>query len=158
MGDDRKISSVSLSIEKNDNTYRKKEDLLLRELNYSSQFYTNLFYHNPDAVFLFDQEGKFINVNARSAQLAETTEEKLLQMHFLPFIPEAEKDQVLDYFGRALNGESLDFQCSFITANGNHRILEVKNFPIVFQQEIIGVYGIAKDITEKLEMNSIQQT
>ena len=153
IGDDSKISSVSLSIEKNDKTYRKKEDLLLRELNYSSQFYTNLFYHNPDAVFLFDQEGKFINVNAQSAQLAETSEEKLLQMHFLPFIPEAEKEQVLNYFGRALHGESLDYQCRFVTAKGNHRILEVKNFPIVFQQEIIGVYGIAKDITEKLEID-----
>ncbi|WP_405198367.1 PAS domain S-box protein [Christiangramia sp. LLG6405-1] len=152
LGENKKISSISLSIEKNDQNYRQQKDLLLKELNYSSQFYTNLFFHNPDAVFLFDHEGKFINVNARSAQIAETTEENLLQMHFLPFIPEADHTQVLNYFGRALNGESLDYQCNFITAKKNHKVLEVKNFPIIFQQKIIGVYGIAKDITGKLEI------
>ncbi|WP_026915740.1 PAS domain S-box protein [Christiangramia portivictoriae] len=152
IAENHKIESISLSIEKTQQTSGNQENLLLKELNYKTQFYSNLFYHNPDAVFLFDQEGNFINVNAQSARIAETTEEELLQMHFLPFIPEKEKEQVLTYFGRALKGESLDYQCSFISAKGNHKYLEVKNFPIVYQQETIGVYGIAKDITEKLEI------
>ena len=153
ISENHKIESISLSIEKTQITSVNEENLLLKELNYKTQFYSNLFYHNPDAVFLFDQEGNFINVNAQSARIAETTEEELLQMHFLPFIPEKKKAQVLKYFGRALKGESIDYHCSFITAKGTLKYLEVKNFPIVYQQEIIGVFGIAKDITEKLEID-----
>ncbi|WP_295180477.1 PAS domain S-box protein [uncultured Christiangramia sp.] len=153
ISENHKIESISLSIEKTQITSVNEENLLLKELNYKTQFYSNLFYHNPDAVFLFDQEGKFINVNAQSARIAETTEEELLQMHFLPFIPEKKKAQVLKYFGRALKGESIDYHCSFITAKGTFKYLEIKNFSIVYQQEIIGVYGIAKDITEKLEID-----
>lgn len=149
---DQSIDSVSMVIEKNNPMLDKTQEVIIQELNYNSQLYTNLFYNNPDAVFLFDRQGNFINVNAQSALLAETTEEALLQMHFLPFLPESEHKYVQSCFERSLSGESLNYHCNFITKKGNHRILEIKNFPIIFEQEIIGVYGIAKNITEKLEI------
>ena len=116
---------------------------------YSKQIFSNLFYNNPDAVFSFDLDGNFVNANKRSVELAETSLPNLLRMHFLPFIPEDNHEKVTGHFRQALQGNHQRYITRFQSTKGTLRWLEISNLPITRRGEIVGVYGIAKDITEK---------
>ncbi|GAB2635374.1 PAS domain S-box protein [Belliella aquatica] len=124
-------------------------------LQKSEENYHSLFWENPDAVYSFDLEGKFIQVNPASALLAETTIEHLLSISFVPLIPEEDQDRVFQYFQKATLGETSNYQSGFLTTKGNKRVINVTNLPIIVNNEVIGVFGIAKDITEKLKSEEL---
>lgn len=148
---DGNINKVSIFIKE---IPSKKSSLTIEienELEYNKQIYSNLFYNNPDAVFSFDLEGNFVNANAASAKLAETSIEELLDMHFLPLIPREDHPMVLEKFSNAVNGEPQSYFTNFVSTRNKKRFLEVNNFPIYYNGNIIGVYGIAKDITKQKE-------
>ncbi|MDR5590556.1 PAS domain S-box protein [Christiangramia sp. SM2212] len=152
---DGKVNQSSISIEKsiqeNLESSLKDSDLIKKEMEYNKQVYSNLFYNNPDAVFSFDLEGNFVNANAASAKLAETSINTLLNMHFLPLVTEADQEMVLNRFAKAVEGESQNYIINFLSLKGNKKILEINNFPITYEGKIIGIYGIAKDITKQKE-------
>ncbi len=149
----KQVSIVVTEVADDDSLYinkeAKDEQRLRRELEYNKQVYSNLFYNNPDAVFSFDLEGNFVDANAQSALLAETTHEELMKMHFLPFIEKEDHERVLENFYKARLGENQSYVTRFISVKGTEKILEINNFPISYNNEIVGVYGIAKDITDK---------
>lgn len=116
-------------------------------LEYDRQIYRNLFIHNPDAVYSFDLEGNFVDVNKSSAVLAETSVEKLLSMNFLPLIPKEDQEKVLMNFEKAKSGEVVHYTTGFKSIKQNYKVLSVTNFPIYNEDQIVGVYGIGKDIT-----------
>ncbi|HEY9184011.1 MAG TPA: PAS domain S-box protein [Salegentibacter sp.] len=113
--------------------------------------FESLFHHNPDAVYAFDLEGKFIRVNQSSLNLIEKTEEELLNSSFIPFIDERDVQKVLQHSRKTAKGEIQHYKTHFIGAQGTKRVLAVTNFPIYVNEEITGVYGIAKDITEQVK-------
>ncbi|APG59299.1 hypothetical protein LPB144_02225 [Christiangramia salexigens] len=128
------------------------------DLDYHLQIYENLFHNNPDAVFQFDLEGNFVNANQSSAELAETSREELLNMHFLPLVAPEDADRIIDHFERAKSGKPQNFITGFLSTKGTSKFLNVTNFPIYNGETIIGVFGIAKDITiQKLAENKIAE-
>ena len=145
--------SVSLRNEGMQDSF-KDESQADQELEYNKQIYSNLFYNNPDAVFSFDLEGNFVNANLISSVLAETSREELLKMNFLPFIPEEDQEKVLKHFEEAKKGNEQSFETRFRSVKGTRKILAINNFPIRYNDKIIGVYGIAKDITLQKETES----
>ena len=148
LGEDQKVREFSISLEKIDeNNNGFDNSVIQKELNYSKQFYSNLFYNNPDAVYACDLFGNFINANAYAAVLAEIPLEELIGSPFLPYIPEEEHSLIFNKFEIVKQGGSEEYQCNFIGKKGTRRILQVTNFPISDGKSIIGVYGIAKDIT-----------
>ena len=152
---DQRIRSVSISIELDHNSGDLVENIeIQKELDYSKQFYSNLFYNNPDAVYAFDLNGNFINVNNQAAKFSETTIEELLGTQFLPLIPVEYHEMIFEKFESVKNGENERYQCGFVGFKGTRRFLDVSNFPIKYRDKIIGVYGIAKDITEQRQVES----
>ncbi|MGA8853423.1 MAG: PAS domain S-box protein, partial [Christiangramia sp.] len=147
------ITRVSISIEKDKLSRPTNQNNIPREnekdLEYNKQVYSNLFYNNPDAVFSFDLKGNFVNANRASARLAETSISELLKMHFLPLVPEEDHTMVLERFSLTLKGAPQNYQTNFRGVKGTKKILEISSFPITYNEDIIGVYGIAKDITNQ---------
>ncbi|WP_143960960.1 PAS domain S-box protein [Litoribacter populi] len=127
-----------------DITDRKNDEIALKQ---SEEKYESLFFHHPDAVFSFDKDGNFINANSVSVDLAEGTLEEILSTDFMTFLPEKEKDRVFSFFSRARNGEKLNYNMDFTSFKGTKRILNITNLPIYKNDEIVGVYGIARDVT-----------
>ncbi|MGY5851049.1 PAS domain-containing sensor histidine kinase [Salegentibacter sp. F14] len=113
--------------------------------------FESLFHHNPDAVYAFDLKGNFIRVNKSSVQLAEMEEEALINSSFIPFIDERDVQDVLEHSKRAARGQVQRYSTRFIGKEGTAKVLDVTNFPIYVNNEITGVYGIAKDITRQVE-------
>lgn len=123
---------------------------LYEELLVSQQYYKSLFEHNADAVFALDLNEKFISVNASAARLAETTVDNMVGKGFAPYCPAEDCENVMYYFNEAQRGHSVNYDCGFITAQGNRREVNITNLPIIINGTVVAIYGIAKDISEQI--------
>ncbi|MEJ6982226.1 response regulator [Pedobacter sp. P351] len=135
-------------------TSRKKEKIAGQELLRSHNEYQSLFEHNPNAVFAFDLKGNFVKVNKGAAALAETTVEELLKISFHCLLNPADLPGILEHFEAAATGSAQSYYVDIITFKQNKRSLRVTNLPIIIDGEIIGVYGMANDITPQREVES----
>ena len=117
-------------------------------LNRTSQVFESLFNNHPDAVYSFDLQGNFISANDSACKMAEISNPELLKHSFLPLIPEKDQEMVLNHFLKAVKGEFQNYNTGMRSFKGTEIVINITNFPIIINGEIIGVFGIAKDITE----------
>jgi two-component system, sporulation sensor kinase A len=113
------------------------------------QHYKSLFQHNPDAVFSFDLNGHYLSVNPAMEQLLGYREEEFIQKSFLPFVFEDDIEKTKKHFRLAASGTTQRYQTKTIHQNGSIIDVDVTNMPIMIDGEVVGVYGIAKDITSR---------
>ncbi|MEX0685319.1 MAG: PAS domain S-box protein [Balneolales bacterium] len=130
---------------------RKKEKENDKEIQYKQGQYRSLFDQNPDAVFSFDLEGNFISANESMAKMAECSVDELMEITFSPFVAPEDLARVHDHYMKAAQGQHQQYTSGMVTKTGKRLVVEVTNLPIVINEEITGVYGIAKDITAKLQ-------
>lgn len=116
-----------------------------------TSFLHPLFNDYPDAVFSLDLKGNFLSVNKVIVELAECPEEELLIKSFITFLDPEDFERVFQHFQDALKGNIQHFDAKLISAKGTARILNITNLPIVVNNEVIGIYAIAKDITAKVK-------
>ena len=130
---------------------KEKENVrILKELDRSVDKCHHFIDKNSDGLFSLDENGNFQSVNEGLLQIAEISEEELLKMSFLPFCENYHREMVLEYFQKALKDEKQEFQADFVSAKGRKVIMDVFLVPLKIRGKIKGVYGIAKDVTERL--------
>ena len=129
----------------------KSENALNNKLLLDKSFQHPLFNDYPDGIFTLDSQGNFLSVNNVMVELAECSKEVLLKLSFIPFIAEEDFELALNYFQQTIKGDIFNFDIRVKTWLGKARILNITNIPIVINKEVIGVYGIAKDITHAKE-------
>ncbi|KKI93060.1 histidine kinase [Bacillus sp. SA1-12] len=127
------------------------------------QHYKSLFENNPAAVYSFDLEGNFLSVNHAMEELLGYKEEELLQMSYMPLITPDEIEKTETYYTNAAKGAIQHYETKTIHKNGQIIEVKVTNMPIIVNGEIVGVYGIARDIsrekrTEKMLLESEKLT
>ncbi|MES2460889.1 MAG: PAS domain S-box protein [Armatimonadota bacterium] len=120
-----------------------------RQLEESEQRYRSLFDWNVDAVFSFDLSGRFTSVNAACETISGYTPEELLTQPFLPLITPDLAPLTLRHVHRARQGESQTYETALTQKSGRRIEISVTNIPILVGGEVVGVYGIAKDITAR---------
>lgn len=128
-----------------------EEVLAQYRLKESEERYNSLFFENPDAIFSFDMEGNFVDVNAGAVALSGYSRQELLEMSFMPMIVKDHLEKALYYFSEAVKGRSNRFEIDLYGKNGELLNLEVTSFSMQQNGQITGAYGIAKDITSKNE-------
>ncbi|TWT07076.1 EAL domain-containing protein [Planococcus sp. CPCC 101016] len=141
-----------------DVTAEVTSSLLLKESEERSR---SLFHNNPDAIFSFDLDGNFLDANPGCEQLTGFQKQELVNMSFAPIIapiiaPE-DLEIAIEYFGKATTGISNSHEISIIRKDGQRRNIEITKFAMNSGGEIKGVYGIAKDITEKIEHRKLME-
>ncbi len=114
-----------------------------------NQHYKSLFDQNPDAVFSFDLEGNYLSVNSAMEQMLGYSEEEFLQLSFLPLVVEEDLDKTVEFYNKAVKGITQNYETKARHKDGHIVYVSVTNMPIIVDNEIVGVYGIAKDITEQ---------
>jgi|GEM_PF-1243399 len=106
-----------------------------------------------DALYVTDQEGCFILVNAAMARRMKTTEEDALGKTFADFVPPLAADRINQELGLCLSDEQTEpFEISLPGHEGQVRIVEVSNEPLMEKGKVIGVVGVARDITIRREL------
>ena len=114
--------------------------------------YRNLFETATDAIYTLDANGAFTSVNQATCSITRFPREELLGRNSTAMLEEAEADLVSGHFRAALAGESRRYECHFTTRDGERRLLSVTNTPIRSRDSVVGVLGIARDITDERRM------
>lgn len=120
-----------------------------RELKENKQRYESLFYFNPDIVYSMDVNGALLNTNLSFHQVLGYTPEQVKEKGWGIFAGNQSLDEIKQYFERALQGTPQSYETSGIHQNGQEVMVHATNMPIIVDGQIVGVYGIAKDITEQ---------
>lgn len=107
---------------------------------------------HPDGVFSLDLEGTFTAVNAEALlQSGGYTAEQLLGQSFVALLFDEDVPTVLGHFTQLLDKQASTFEVRFRRADGSAGELEIIGLPIVVDDEVVEVYGIAEDITDRKE-------
>jgi len=110
--------------------------------------YRSLFAHHPDAVFALGLDGALTSANAACAVLSGYTVEELLALSFPTLIAPEDRERGGGHFIRAVAGEPQhDVALRLRRQDGDDRAISVTAIPIVVDGAVVGVYGIAKDVT-----------
>ncbi|OWA35928.1 PAS domain S-box protein [Saccharibacillus sp. O16] len=117
-----------------------------RALEISEERYKSLFDYHPDAVYSLDLNGHFDSANAACSELLEYEHEELIGQSLKTFVEDnrhAENAPILFRTGRSQRYETL-----VRSRNGRRSIVSVTHVPIRVGGEIVGTFGIGRDITE----------
>lgn len=119
-----------------------------------SEWHRTLFENIPEGVFTFDLEGKFLSCNAALERITGYTQDTLLGLHFNQFVEQGYQEQTQARFDEARRGGSTTYETMGIHALGHAYHLEVTNFPVVIAGEIVGVYGVCRDVSERKQQDA----
>jgi PAS domain S-box-containing protein len=126
---------------------------LRKELTESLQRYRSLFEFNPEAAYSFDLEGRFLSANPAVEAVTGYTETDLVGRSFVPLLDPDQVDTVMGLFRRACDGEVPAYETTVIHRDGHRVDLAVRNVPIVVDGRVVGIYGVARDITGSKQLS-----
>ena len=112
-----------------------------------SEWHRSLFVNHPDGVYEFDLEGRFQRGNAALSRITGYPEEALVGHHFNEFVAPDYQALTQASFDIARRGGDCQYETMGTHHDGHTYYLEVLNFPVSVDGEIVGVYGICRDIT-----------
>ena len=121
---------------------RRAEEALLESEERFRNFLDNL----GDIAYETDSSGNVTYVNKIGEIITGVPLKDMIGKPFLPLIAEECQEVAIDVYRRTLNGENPEYELTF----PNGKICQFKNQPLRDKEgNIIGVFGIARDITER---------
>ncbi len=111
--------------------------------------YRNLVEVAADAIYTLDPRGVFTSVNAAAEELAGMTREALIGRSVLPLVDPSDTDEVARHLRAAAGGATRRYECHLRRAGGTQRLVSVSNTPIRRGPDVVGVLGVARDVTEE---------
>ncbi|HEY8605484.1 MAG TPA: EAL domain-containing protein [Noviherbaspirillum sp.] len=111
------------------------------------QRFHSLFEHHPDGVFAFDLDGRLLSANQALSVLTGCSNDELTSMTFRALVAPESAAAVEDRFLAATRGEAANFEATGIRRDGSRYEAHITVVPIVVDGAIVGVHGIARDIT-----------
>ncbi|WP_025704248.1 PAS domain S-box protein [Paenibacillus graminis] len=130
-----------------DITERRQMEQQLRE---SEQRYKSLFEYNPSAVYSMNLNGDYLTANANLEELTGYALDELIGMYFGPIVHEKDMEKTLHHFKLASQGEPQSYDLTLIHKDGHLVEINTLNIPIIVDKQVVGVYGISRDITERI--------
>ncbi|RUO62183.1 EAL domain-containing protein [Pseudidiomarina insulisalsae] len=118
-----------------------------RQLQLNEQQFRSLFTFHPDAVYSLDTDGLITSANHAVLSNLEAAPEQVIGAHFSVFVRPNDRKVAETNFKQALAGETCQYELNVYTSQGEQRSIVVTNLPIKIDDEITGVFGIAKDVT-----------
>lgn len=134
---------------------RKRAEIALRE---SEERYRELFENANDALYVHDLEGTYISVNRAAERLCGYSREEIIGHNFTEFVALDHIQNVrLNFCAKlAAQGETT-YEVDVIAKDGRRVPVEVSSRAIYDHGVLVGVQGMARDITErKLAQDALQ--
>ena len=117
--------------------------------------YQKIFDAASDAMYTIDPNGCFVTVNESTARLTGYPLATLPGRNFEAFVAPRDLSMVEQIFHRVLLGVKSAFECAIRSASGEERLLQIENFPLIRDGTIVGVFGIARDITQDMQQRHV---
>jgi len=118
------------------------------ELEISEQRYKSLFEYHPDAAYSLDLDGSFVSVNEAATHLAGYDKTELIGMHSSNFIIEGYQHMSIDHLLKVKQGIPQYYEVPIHDRQGRLYYISITHIPIKVKNRVVGIFGIAKDITE----------
>ncbi|PYZ99037.1 hypothetical protein CR205_10885 [Alteribacter lacisalsi] len=113
--------------------------------------YRTLFEEHPDAVCSIDLDGKYIAVNQAFERMFDTNESALMGRRFKSLLPYQAGEEAERLFSLARDGKPVTREFDLARLKNRPFYVQCTALPIIVDTEIIGAYGIVKDITGEKE-------
>ncbi|MDR7238783.1 PAS domain S-box protein [Neobacillus drentensis] len=120
----------------------------------SLDIYQSLIEHNPDAIFVFKVDGRVKEVNPIVTKLFGYSQEEIQGIHYQEIIVPEQVEKANDHFGQVLQGISCEDEIDVFHISGQILHLQVKSIPLAIQNEIVGIFCVAKDITKQRKLET----
>ena len=120
-----------------------------RRLEENEQRYRSLFEQNVDAVFTFDLEGLFVDANPACEAVSGYSPEELRGAAFLPLVVPEDRERTQALAEQAMRGAAQHEDIAILHKSGRRVEINITKIPIVVDGKVVGIYGIAKDITAR---------
>ena len=111
-------------------------------------YYQSLFEEHPDAVFSLNTESYFQSVNRQLCNILGYSESEMLKIHFAELVKPEYILLLKDLFYETLAGKSQSVEAEVLDARRNTKTAQITLLPVYLNKKIIGIQGIAKDITD----------
>ena len=135
--------------------YQRKRLAYIRNLTKINSNMDALLSNTPDALILLNKNGEielFNNSAFNKLQLFYSSEIEI-GSSFIKFLDEKRRELWIDYFRKALQGNSFNIDFTIEKDQKNH-YFESLYFPIFVKNEIVGVGLFIRLITERIEMEN----
>ncbi|RNA68486.1 PAS domain-containing sensor histidine kinase [Alteribacter keqinensis] len=119
------------------------------------QSYRTLFHEHPDAVCSIDLDGYYLSVNQAFEKLFGLKEKKLAGREFVSLLPDEQARKAEELFTLAKEGKPVTQDFDLTEIKGEPFFVQCTALPIIVETEIIGAYGILKDITSQ-RLNTLE--
>jgi PAS domain S-box-containing protein len=134
-----------------DVTDRRLAAARLRE---SEQRYRSLFDHHPDAIYSFDAEGRFVSANAACETLTGYRIDEVRGWPHASLVVPEDRERAIEHFQAALAGSARSYEETIVHKSGRRIEISITKLPIVVDDETVGIYGIAHDLTAQRELEA----
>jgi PAS domain S-box-containing protein len=114
-------------------------------LRESEQRYRALFENASDVVYTLDPSGRFTSVNDAATRVLGYSSDEILQMNVADVVVPAQAAHLRE----AIDGVDSTNEFDLIARDGRHVTLEVSSQPVYRAGQLVGIQGIARDVTER---------
>jgi two-component system sporulation sensor kinase A len=134
-----------------DITERKKIEEALKE---SQELYKTLFESANDSLLYLDASGRIVDVNEKAVQTFGGSKEELLGKHFaqIEVLSPEDLPKLLNVFTRIVEGKESYLDLLIRNKKGEERYLECSSSILKTASKTLGVLVIARDVTERNNM------
>ncbi|MBD3179491.1 MAG: PAS domain S-box protein [Candidatus Latescibacteria bacterium] len=123
------------------------------KLGDGNDIFRNLVDHQGEGVGITDMDERFIFVNSAAENIFGVKRGELEGRSLFEFMPESEREKIKKQTGLRKQGMKSTYEVKLIREDGTPIIILAKVLPQYNEWgEVIGSFGIFKDITEKKEM------
>lgn len=123
-----------------------------RELARTSEAFRSLFEYHPHAVFSIDLQGRFIEANDAATRISGYSSSELIATSFVDLLDAEHRDDTMRRFHALLARQPQQFELVMRHKSGRPVDLAITGLPIVVDDAVVGIYGIAEDITERVRL------
>ncbi|AYC30529.1 EAL and GGDEF domain-containing protein [Paenisporosarcina cavernae] len=123
------------------------------ELKRTTSEFESLFLYNPDILFSIDKTGLFTNMNVAGLTRLSYSTEEIGKTSFRDLIVKEHLDRTNQHFYEVIKGNVQEFQICIQDKFKNPFPIDVTAVPIIIDQEITGLIGIARDISESIALD-----
>ena len=132
-----------------------ERERLYQELQQSEEKYRDLVENAQDVIFLLEgPDGHFTALNSYFEVVSGFKREDWLGKSFIGLVMKEDRLRAIEVYRRTLGGENTTCELRFRARNGEIRTFSLHNRPYRREGRIVGVIGIARDVTEQRNLEA----
>jgi len=129
------------------------------KLRTSEGKYRDLFQNANDLIWIGDYNGKFLSINNHLKSFTGYSKKELLSLNPILLIQPEDRFRIIRRYRQVLKNQTTDIELNTVTKNGQVHPIWLKMRPIIKNNQIVGVHGIGRDISElRRAQNEIRES